>query len=170
MLFYLQVFVQSLPKEMLLTVLTVDALPSANTNCYTKPVLNKGRRVDVCMICTYMVGMKEMSTCFNSKSQVIFPMNPSYLENHFRTSFVKKKRNRTSFTLASFTNAYKGQHAQQLKKQTQSAGKLLLLILKKETNLSHVKGVNLTSITIIDYLSKREGIAGKDDSRPYEGF
>ena len=91
MLFYLQVFVQSLPKEMLLTVLTVDALPSANTNCYTKPVLNKGRRVDVCTICTYMVGMKEMSTCFNSKSQVIFPMNPSYLENHFRTSFVKKK-------------------------------------------------------------------------------
>ena len=45
MLFYLQVFVQSLPKEMLLTVLTVDALPSANTNCYTKPVLNKGRSV-----------------------------------------------------------------------------------------------------------------------------
>ena len=46
MLFYLQVFGQSLPTEMLLTVLTVDTLPSANTNsCYTKPVLNKGRSV-----------------------------------------------------------------------------------------------------------------------------
>ena len=88
-------------------------------------------------------------------------MNPSYLENHFRTSFVKKKRNRTAFTLASFTNAYKGQHAQQLKKQTESAGKLLLLILKMETNLSHVKGVNPTSITMIDYLSKASSNGGR---------
>ena len=57
-----------------------------------------------------------------------------------------------------------------LKKQTESTYKLFLLVLKKETNLSHVKSVNPTSITMIDYLSKREGIAGKGNSRPHEGF
>jgi len=48
-----------------------------------------------------------------------------------------------------------------LKKQTESTYKLFLLVLKKETNLSHVKNVNPTSITMIDYLSKASSNGGR---------